>query len=276
MKDKSRLWDASLIMGGLLFAGITLQKYRSYDSPKGLPEKFKLSAREASNSAESIQTYLQSHTEDFNAWSRLGIAHFYSGPDHYADGLNAIDRARSLGATSETLFYYAGVMYEALGLPEYALHELSKYLRHYPKDFETQVRVANLYSKQGKWDEAFRLYEALTERWSKDPVLWFNFGVVCKEKGELDKALTAFSHVHALGGTLPSGLYYHEAEIARLKGDLDTALGLFQKEIELHPQFLPAFIGLESIQRKKNLWKDARETRSKIAELKSAAAAPSH
>ena len=58
--------------------------------------------------------------------------------------MNALEKARSLGATSESLFYYAGVMYEALGLPDYAVNELSKYLRHYPDDYDTQMRLANL------------------------------------------------------------------------------------------------------------------------------------
>ena len=50
--------------------------------------------------------------------------------------INALEKARSLGANSESLFYYAGVMYEALGLPDYAANELSKYLRHHPEDYE--------------------------------------------------------------------------------------------------------------------------------------------
>ncbi len=274
MKDKTRLWDASLIAGGVLLTAITLQSYRRYDSPEGKPTRYKLSLREAESTASSIRSHVETKPEDFNAWARLGIASYYRGPEHYAEGLNAIDKARSLGATSETLFYYAGVMYEALGLPEYAVNELSKYLHHYPDDFEIQVRLANLYSKQGKADEALKQYELLTGKWPKDPVLWFNYGVIAKEKGDLDRASACFANVRSLSSDLPEGEHFQEGEVARLKGLLDEALVLYQKEIELHPQFLPAWVALESVQRKKSLWKEAKVSRDQIAVLKQPPAPP--
>ena len=42
----------------------------------------------------------------------------------------------------------------------------------------------------------------------------------------------------------------------------------YQQELASHPQSLPALTALEAAQRRKNLWKDARETRKKIADLK--------
>jgi len=171
------------------------------------------------------------------------------------------------------LFYYAGVMYEALGLPDYAANELSKYLRHRPDDYETQIRLANLLAKQKKFEDAYKLYKQLSSRWSNDPTLWFNFGIVSKEKGDLDGALACFAKVQSLAKNLPEGGLYQEGEIARLKGSDDQAIPLYQQEISSHPQYLPAFIALEAAQRRKNLWKDARDTRQKIQEVKTSTAA---
>ena len=269
MNERSRLWDASILVGGMLLAGLTMKSYRSFSAPEGSPNQNRISPQEAESVISNAKSYLNSHPDDFNAWSQLAIADFYKGPDTYADGLNAIDKARSLGATSESFFYYAGVMYEALGLPDYALNELTKYLRHHPDDYETQIRLANLLAQEKKYEDAYVLYKALSEKWSNDPTLWFNFGVVSKEKGDLDGALACFKKVLQIVPSFPEGGFYQEGEIARLKGSDDAAIPLYQQELAAHPQYLPALVALEAAQRRKNLWNDARETRKKMTDLKS-------
>jgi tetratricopeptide (TPR) repeat protein len=267
VNNSSRLWDASLVLGGILLAGLTLRTYRSFSAPATNLRDNQQSRQEAESTINSAKSYLASNPEDFNAWSRLGIAYYYKGPEFYPDALNALEKARALGATSETLFYYAGIMYEKLGMPDYASNELAKYLRHHPDDYETQVRFANLLAQQKKTDEAYKLYQELTKRWPDDPTLLFNFGVVCKEKGDLDGALACFSKVRTIAKQLPEGGLYQEGEIARLKGSDDQAMALYQQELAAHPQFLPALTALEAAQRRKSLWKEAKETHLKIAAL---------
>ena len=257
------------MIGGVLLAGLTLKTYRALNAPAGNPKENRQSIQEADSTVAAAQSLLQSNPEDFNAWSRLAIAYYYKGPNFYAEALNALQKARSLGATSESLFYYAGVMDEALGLPEYAANELSKYLRHHPDDYETQVRLANLLAQQKKTEEAYKLYQLLSQKWANDPTLWFNFGVVSKEKGDLDGALACFKKVIHITRQLPEGGLFQEGEIARLKGSDEQAILLYQRELGAHPQFLPALTALEAAQRRKSLWKEARETRNKIAALKS-------
>ncbi len=268
MKDRSRLWDGTLIVGGIVLAGLTLKTYRVFDAPSGRPSDNRISSEEATSTISSAKSFLNSNPESFNAWSQLAIAYYYKGPDYYADGLNALEKARSLGATSETLFYYGGVMYEALGLPEYAMNELSKYLRHHPEDYETQIRLANLLAQQKRVDDAYKLYGKLSERWPHDATLWFNFGIVSKDKGDLDGALACFNKVLKLAKELPEGGLYQEGEVARLKGSDDQAISFYQQELKSHPRYLPALSALEAAQRRKSLWKEARETRQKIAEVK--------
>ncbi len=252
----------------MLLVGVTLKSYRSFSVPTGPPQYHKLTAKEAEGTIRSIQSFLETHPEDFKAWARLAIAYYYKGPEFYGDGLNALEKARSLGATSEILFYYAGLMYEALGLPEYAYHELSKYLRHFPDDFETRVRLANVLAKQGKTEEAYKQYGLLTEKWPKDATLWYNFGVVSKERGDLDGALSCFLKAKELSKTLPEGGIFQQGEVMRLKGSLDEAMAFYQQELALHPQHMPSLLALEALQKKKSLWKEARETRKKINDLK--------
>src|ERR1700759_666921 len=94
--------DSSFVIGGVFLAGLTLKAYRSFDAPAGTPNENRLSIQDADSIIASAKSYLNSNPEDFNAWSRLGIAYYYRGPDTYADGINALEKARALGATSES------------------------------------------------------------------------------------------------------------------------------------------------------------------------------
>jgi tetratricopeptide (TPR) repeat protein len=267
--ERSRYWDAAYIAGGVLVAGLTLRAYRGFSSLSETPAQNRLTPGQAQSTIHSAKSWLNSNPEDFNAWAQLAVAYFNLGPDYYPDAMNALVKARSLGATSESLYYYAGVMYESLGLPDYAINEFSKFLRHYPDDYATQMHLANLFAQQKKYDDAYRLYQSLARRGPNDPTLWFNLAVVSKEKGDLDGALSCFQKLQQLTRPFPEGGLYQEGEIMRLKGSDDQAISLYQQEISLHPQYLPAFIALEAAQRRRGLSKEARETRQKIAALKS-------
>ena len=256
-----------MIAAGALLATLTLRTYRSFEAPAGDPAHDRLSPREAESTIRTIRIYLDSKPEDYNAWAHLAIAYFYKGPDAYAEGINALEKARSLGATSENLFYYAGVMYEVLGLPEYASKELTKYLRHHPDDYETQVRLANLLLEQKKTEDAYKLYQFLVKKWRSDPTLWFNDAIVSKDKGDLDGALACLAKVQELAKQLPVGGLYEEGDIYRLKGSEDQAISFYVQELALHPQYLPALTALEAAQRRKKMWKEARDTRKRIAQL---------
>jgi len=268
MNESDRHWDTAIVVGGILIAGLTLRAYRGFDTPSGNPARNRLTPGQAQSVVDSAKSYLRSNPEDFNAWSQLAIAYFNLGPDSYPDAMNALEKARALGATSESLYYYAGVMYEALGLPDYAVNELTKYSRHRPDDYETQMHLANLLALQKKYDDAYRLYQELAKRTAGDPTLWFNFALVSKEKNDLDGALAAFGKLHKLVKALPEGGLYQEGEVWRLKGSDDKAMALYQQEISLHPSFLPAYVSLEAAQRRHGLAKEARETHKKITELK--------
>ena len=77
-----------------------------------------------------------------------------------------------------------------------------------------------------------------------------------------------WAKVKELTKALPEGGLYQEGEIQRLKGSDDQAIPLYLQELALHPQYLPALVALEAAQRRKSMWKEARETRQRIAALK--------
>src|SRR5262249_4139638 len=151
------------------------------------------------------------------------------GPEHYVEAMNALEKARSLGATSEHLFFYAGVMYDTLGLPDYAINEFSNYLRHHPNDYETMIRFANLKFRQKRVDEAQALYKEALHLWPKDATAWFNYAVINKEKGNYVEAIKCLDQVVHIAGRMPPGGFYEQGEICRLQGDNAKALQYYQK-----------------------------------------------
>jgi hypothetical protein len=80
--------------------------------------------------------------------------------------------------------------------------------------------------------------------------------------------LLCLNKVKELAKDLPEGGYFQEGEIARLKGSDEQAITFYQQEITRYPQYLPALVALEAAERRKSMWKEARETRNKIAALK--------
>jgi tetratricopeptide (TPR) repeat protein len=197
---------------GLLF--FTFREYRGFTSISGPVELVSASSPIAAAARiESTKAYLLTHPEDFNAWADLAIACYQKGPDAYAEGLNALDKARKLGATGDALFWYAGVMFQGLGLPEYAISELERYRRHYPDQRETRARLANLYLQEKRTDDAWALYENLRKENPKDPVILYNYAVVAKEKGKWEEAYGALAALHQDGQPFPEADAALEKEI---------------------------------------------------------------
>ncbi len=194
---------------------ITWKQYRSLSAPSTDNVFEKTSPALAGAQAATLKSHVESNPEDFNAWARLGIAYFHKGPDDYPLGLNALEKARALGAVSEALFYYAGVMYDELGLLDYAINELEKFNRHRPGLFEVQVRLANLYLRRKDLDKAESLYRDLLRRDSKDPTLWFNYAMVQKERSDGPGALASLEKVRQLAGQLPPEGLLQESEIRK-------------------------------------------------------------
>ncbi len=261
--------EAAWVAGGLFLIGLTLHSYPAFEISSRVPNARPLySPNEADRQIESAKSYLTGHPDDFNTYIALAMAYYAKGPDHYVEAMNALEKARALGATSEHLFFYAGTMYEALGLPDYAINELAKYLRHHPNDYETMIRLANLHFRQKHTDDAQALYKDALHLWPKDATAWFNYAIINKEKGNYPVALNCLDQVVKIAGRLPAGGLFEEGEIYRLKGDENKALQYYQQELAAQPGYIPALEATETIIRAKGDIKQARNIHKRIVELK--------
>jgi tetratricopeptide (TPR) repeat protein len=254
--------------GGLLLIALTFTSYKPGSTSYPSKSHEKMSAAEAERRTAAARSQLQSNPEDLPALTDLAISLYHAGPEKYVDAMNALEKARSLGAVDPNLFFYAGAMYETLGLPEYAANDLKKYLRHNPKDYEALVRLGNVYYQADRNEEAEALYRDAVEQWKKDPTVWFNYGVVSVRRGNFDMAQECFERVRELIGTLPEGGLFQEGEIKRQKGDETAAVELYQQEVAKNPGFVPALQALDALYRKQKRYKEAGEVRKRIREIR--------
>ncbi len=274
-KDRrSILWDAAFVIGGLILVGTTFRAYRFFELSTPARSHGIFSPGDADNRIASARTYLGNHPDNYSALTDLAIAYFQKGPVSYIEGLNALEKARAAGATSEELFYYAGVMYDTLGLPEYAINELSKYLRHHPDDYESLVRMGNLFYRESKFAEAQLFYREALRQSPKDPTVWFNLAIVNKEKGNFDEALSDLQEVIKLAGQLPEGGFYQQGEIYRLKGSDDLAVQAYHEQLTVRPDYVLALTALESLLKRKGEIKEARNIHKRILDVRRTQSSP--
>ncbi|MBI3291201.1 MAG: tetratricopeptide repeat protein [Elusimicrobia bacterium] len=190
------------------------------------------------------QEQLTHDPEDLQALTRLAVARFAQGPEHYLEALNVLERARRLGAIDLPLFYYAGVMYEQLALPEYALLEYMKFLRHVPQDFEVRLRAGNLHLKLKQVDQALAQYRTLQRLHPHDPILEFNLALAYQEKGMTAEALRTLTRLYQRTHQLPPVGFYRLGQLWEQSGDWRQAVAAYQKALQLQPKDIPVMEAL--------------------------------
>lgn len=135
----------------------------------GLPAGTQLDGKIA-----GVEEALKTAPEDLKTLFEAGLLKFRKGPAFYPDAIANLEKARQLGLADERLFYYLGVMYQGVGLYDFACEEYRKFLRNRPGDFEISMRLAKLDYAALRFSEAVRDYELLKLKYPKNPVVLEN------------------------------------------------------------------------------------------------------
>lgn len=194
-----------------------------------------LSPARLEEEAAAARADLEKDPENLDALVRLTVASYQKGADALLDCISAGDRAVSLGALDERVFYYTGACYEAKGLVDYAAQSFEKYMRHHPDDMEVRLRLGNLYyrmDEQEKAEEAFR--RVLAER-PGDSLVSFNLAVVLRDRQRGQEGLDVLLPVLERDKTLPAGGFRVLGDLYYAVKDLDKALAAYREEIKRSP-----------------------------------------
>ena len=144
--------------------------------------EFMQSAR-AERRLEELAASLRENPDDIKALSESGRLKFQLGAQRYVEAIADLERARALGLADARAFYYLGVMYQGVGLYEFAAQEYRRFLNNFPKDAEVRMLLAKLYYSAGDHAGAVREYEALLRDGSEDPVLLENLALALWKEG---------------------------------------------------------------------------------------------
>ncbi|MBK8575014.1 MAG: tetratricopeptide repeat protein [Elusimicrobia bacterium] len=218
-------------VGGTAFFW-TLRRYPPPPPPLPFPRSsadFRSAPDLAAAKAVSLAK-LAEQPDTISAHVDLAIACFEGGTSEYVKGLEFLERARDLGALDERLFYYAGVMYNAQGLSEYAVPEFEKFLRWHPGDLEARLRLANVYYQMDELDKSIEAYRLVLEGKPNDLLVSYNLAMAYRDKKNWSEGLAALNAYLGSGKPLPAGGHKLLGDLYRGAGDARGALIEYEKE----------------------------------------------
>jgi len=133
--------------------------------------------------------------------------------------------------------YSEGLHALATGQLELAIHELDKVRREHPDSIEVLQVLSHLYREVGRTERAIEIHRALIAR------------------RDLTRAERAYAHASL-------GTDYRKA------GLLDRAAEAYREALALEPRNLHALAGLQKLQEDQRQWREALETRTRIARMR--------
>ena len=83
------------------------------------------------------------------------------------------------------------------------ISQLKAHLRHRPRDFEVHWRLGNEYARSGRWEEARKTFERLTETAPRFLKAYLSLAYLHAEMGNADQALKIFRRARDLAGDSP-------------------------------------------------------------------------
>ena len=172
----------------------------------------------------SAQERLKVNPQDISTLVELGTLHFEKGKEYYPDAINELEEARELGALDPRIFYCLGVMYQEVGLYQFALDEYKRFLRHYPDDKEIRLLEAKLLYKQNSFADAVKEYERLKFSNPGDSLVEENLGLSLWGAKSVDRAIDSFNQLRGMGPDLAKRAEFYLGQISFDKGDYKAAL----------------------------------------------------
>ncbi len=183
------------------------------------PSEFVRAAKAERRLAE-LEQVLAANPDDMRALAEAGRLKYQLGQARYVEAIADLERARALGLADPRSFYYLGVMYQAVGLYDFAAQEYRRFLNNFPEDREARMLLAKLSYSAGDYPGAIREYESLLSG-GEEPVLLENLALA-RWKNKQDHAGT-LARLRALGGAGPFLADYAEGRILYEQKDFPRA-----------------------------------------------------
>ncbi|MBI4376006.1 MAG: tetratricopeptide repeat protein [Elusimicrobia bacterium] len=183
----------------------------------------------------AAQERLNINSHDLVSKVELGTLYLEKGKESFPEGINELEEARDLGALDPRIFYCLGIMYQEVGLYDYALEEFRRFLRHYPDDKEIRLLEAKLLYRQGLYKEAVAEYERLKFHFPNDSLVEENLGLSLWAAKSTEQAIKSFNQLRSMDPVSARRAEFYLGQIAFEQGQFDQALDHFLRSQALGP-----------------------------------------
>ena len=124
-----------------------------------------------------INERLSKNPRDMQALFESGIVKYHMGYSRYIDAISDLEMARENGYTDVRTFYYLALMYQAVGLYDFAELEYARYINNRPDDLEARLMLARIHYLKGDYAGAAKEYSGLNARYPKNGVIMENMAL---------------------------------------------------------------------------------------------------
>lgn len=190
---------------------------------------------------EYIRRFLSMVPENANGLGVLGGIYLRRGENHRA--VEVLERAERVAPEDFGVLTLLGQAYMATGQFADASEIFDRARQINPEATTANTQYAISQIGQGNTDAGVEDLEELAAREDGQRALFALITVYTRD-GKFDKALEAVDKMDMPDSPIPA---YFKADIARLKGDPDTARDGYQQVIDAFPEFVPARLSLASL-----------------------------
>lgn len=217
-----------------------------------------------------IEHYKKAIENQNDYWpAYLGLAEVYEQTGQLTDAFNVYIQLVKLNPKLKEPHIRLGYLYGVVGDVKSAIVALKHVLFNFPKEEDSYLNVITVYNallakneenldlKAGRID-AMNAYADFVNKSEPKASNFFNLGVIYHQKGDFERALSAYQSALDLNPR-HSRACYNIGNIYRDQGRFNEALLMYKKAVNFDPKFADGYLNAGGIFAKRGEWDEAKD-----------------
>ncbi len=198
-------------------------------------------------------------------WKEL--AKVYLQKSKIREAITAYNRAKSLNPENKDIYYGLGLAYLHLQKNALARLQYETLIRHFPKEKEAYLLLADLYTSAGLSNAARNTYRQILTFLPDNPLILYNYAVLLAQQKKYQTAQKCLAKTTGLAPNfIPARALL--AKIYQETGNLAAAEKSYRQILELTPNDQGILFGLARVYLEEKKWTEAGTVLEKITNPK--------
>ncbi len=202
---------------------------------------------------------------DINLKIRLAYDHLQSG--NINQSIKICKEIIEYEPSNPYILEFLGIIFHKKGDLQSAIEYIKKAAEIKPDSSETLINLGTLLLQLGKYDESRECFEKVLKIKPESIVAKNHLGLIFLKTGQFSEAVSVFKQLVEIHPTYEN--YFHLGISYYNNNEINNSLESFKKVISLKPDFLDAYINLESILKEKGLFEEAKYYHNLAIKIKS-------